>query len=401
MGAFSSFRDNRSKKNSDTPTVEGHYTRLGRIAAATRYAVLAALVVFAVYSFLNHRDEITIENFRYMMKFINIGEEAEKPVGSVISFDGTGGNRGVIYKGDLAVINENGVTVTGWDGDVTLKQNFSYDHPKMLQNGTHLFCYDLGGKELKIFNSYSLLSTASFDYPIYWMAVSQSGRYIAASSAKGYRSAVYVYDQEFRTVYSALFGNKYVDFADISADGREIILAGHYSDGGDILAFLSRYSTESKEPLCEISFIGEIPLGIYYTVNGYALLTSDALRVFNGSDTKIGEIDFSGRKPVSAAVYGDRILISYASEGLSGGTELVLYNEECERLLTETFANSLTAATVCGDKVYALSPGVLTESVPGAGSSVYEIPTSFFALITDGDRLILFSDSEARYFENN
>ena len=52
-------------------------------------------------------------------------------------------------------------------------------------------------------------------------------------------------------------------------------------------------------------------------------------------------------------------------------------------------------------KVYALSPGVLTEiALDGSGKTVYNIPTSFFSIITDGSKLILFSDSEARYFEH-
>lgn len=405
MGLFSFLNDNRAKKNRrETPTVEGHYVKLGRKAAFIRYACLFLVILFAVYSFVVHRDEITLENFRYMMKFINFGESAERPVGSVIQFDGSDGNRALVYKGDLAVLSESGLAITGWDGESVLKSSLAFDHPKMITNGSDLFCFDLGGRELRVYNSYSLLwSPPTFEYPIYWVAASAGGPFAVVSSAQGYRSAVYVYDREYREIYTCLFGNKYVDYAALSADGRELLIAGHYSESGDITAFVSRYSLNSEEPVSEYSFIGELPLGIYYTESGYALLTSDRLRTFEpGRETPDGVIEFAGKKLMSAEMYGDRALITYSTDGLSGGTELYVYDFGGNEIYYSSFSTSLSSTALCGDTVYSLSPGVLTAGHITAGDSeIFEIPTSFSALVTDGDRIILFSASEARYFDRS
>ena len=146
MGAFSWFRDKNTKKNKqETPTVESHYIKLARRASFMRYAVLLFIVLFGVYSFSFHSSEITVDNFDYMMKFLNVNEDEQANKGNLLSFDGSVGNRGLIYKGDLAVLNENGLTVTGWDAEVILRDSFSFDHPKLIENGKRLFAYGFEG----------------------------------------------------------------------------------------------------------------------------------------------------------------------------------------------------------------------------------------------------------------
>lgn len=400
MGAFSVFKDKKSKKNKqETPTVEAHYIKLARRTSLLRYTVLVLVVLFAVYSFSFHSNEITVDNFEYMMKFLNVDEEAETHKNSLIAFDGSKGNRGLIYKGDLAILNENGLTVTGWDGDVILRETFTFDHPKMIENGINVFCYDLGGKELRIFNSYSQLARTSYDYPVYWVSAATSGEYAVVSSAKGYRSAVYVYDKEFRIRYSRLFGDKYVDFVAISPDGQKFVTAAHYSKSGNLVTQLSLFSITAEDALFTQEFIGEIPLGIYYTDSGYCLLTTDTMRTFDSENTVVAEVSFAGRDLLSGKVFGSRSLINYALEGLSGGTETVVYRPDGSVEFSKRFDTSLSDAIICGNKLYTLSPGALTVCDIASGTdTVYSIPTSYSSLVADGEEIILFSENQAEYF---
>ena len=399
MGAFSVFSDKKKKKR-ETPSIEAHYTRLARYASLARYAVLVVIVLFAVYAFSFHSNEITIENFEYMMKFLNVGDDENTYVGSHIAFDGSKGNRGIIYKGDLAILNENGLTVAGWDGDVILREVFTFDHPKMIENGVNLFCYDLGGKELRIFNSYSQLQRLQYDYPIHWVSTAKSGEFAVVSSAKGYRSAVYVYDKDFRIRYSRLFGDKYVDFTAISPDGQEFITAAHYSKKGNLVTQLAKFNINQENAVFETEFIGEIPLGIYYTEAGYCLLTTDTMRTFDNENNVISEVSFNDSKLLSGKVFDKYALINYSMDGLSGGTEATVYLHDGSVCFKKQFNTSLTDSIICGDKLYTLSPGVLTECDVATGNErVFEIPTSYSSLVADGDSIILFSENRAEYFD--
>lgn len=402
MSAFSLFKDKHSKRNKqETPTVAAHYTKLANISALFRYAVLIFVVVFSVYSLSFHSNEITMENFRYMLKFINLGEEADSPAGTLIAFDGSEGNRGMSYKGDLAVLNESGLTITGWDGDIILRETFSFDHPKMEQDSNYIYCYDLGGKELKVFNSYQAMAkTPVFEYPIYGLAASDSGNFAVITSEKSYRSAVYVYDKNFMKRYSVLLGDKHAEFVDISNDGKEFIVAANYSEAGNLVTHILKYRTDTEGVIFEQKFIGEIPLGIYYTDSGYCLMTSDALRLFGSDDSITGEVRFSDKKLLSGSIFGDRALITYAMEGLSGGTEVTVYRNDGSTEFTKNFANSISDTSITGDKLYALSPGELAVCDLKTGAvSVYSVPTSYSSLVTEGERIILFSENQAEYFD--
>lgn len=402
MSAFSVFKDNRGKRSKpEIPTAESHYAKLARRISFIRYSCLVLVAAFAVYSFSFHSDELTLDNFRYMLKFINLGEEADTPKGNLIAFDGSSGNRGIIYKGDLAVLNESGLSITGWDGEILHKTGISFDHPKMIENGINLFCYDIGGKDIRIFNSYSQVWSPEtpFEYPIYWLSASKSGGFAVVSSAKSYRSAVYVYDSAFRLVYSRLFGDKYVDFVVLSDDGKEFITAAHHSENGNLVTIVSRFGTDSEEVLFSEKFIGEIPLGIYYTSSGYCLMTSDALRFYNGDDTVNATVGFENRKLLSGKVFDDRALVLYGLEGLSGGTEAVVYRNDGSVEFSKRFDTSLSDSLICGDSLYTVSPGRLSVFEIGSKSeTVYSVPTAYSSLTPDGERVILLSENQAEYF---
>ncbi len=403
MGVFSAFHDKKKQNTSETPTVETHYIKLGRKVASLRYIVLAFVVAFAVYSLSFHSDEITIENFRYMLKFINLGEEAETPEGGVITFDGSAGNKGIIFKGDLAVMNESGLTITGWDSEILLKSDFMFDHPKMVQNGINLFCYDIGGNDIKVFNSYSRVWSPEtpFAYPIYGLAASQKGGFAVITSEKGYRSAVHVYDSAFRLIYSRLFGDDYVNYLDINKDGNEFIAAAHFSEKGNLVTRISRFKTDAEEAVSTSTFVGEIPLGVYYTENGYALMTSEALRFFDNDGNTVGTIDFNGKELLSGRIYGKYALVTYGLNGLSGGAQAVVYDLNGNTVLEKQFPSALSDTSIAGGKLYALSPGVLSETDVESGKEIiYSVPTSFTSIVRDDNRIILFSENRAEYFES-
>lgn len=403
MGAFSIFKDGRSKNKQETPTIQSHYKQLAQKATFLRYVCMVFVVVFAVYSFSFHSDEITMANFRYMLKFINLGDEADNPTGSLITFDGNEGNRGIIYKGDLAVLNSGGLTITGWDGDVLHKSAFSFDHPKMEIDGNYLYCYDLGGKELKIFNSYQQLDkTPTFDYPIYGLATSDNSNFAVISSEKGYRSSVFVYDSHFRDVYVCRSGTKYISSIDMSKDGKEFLTAAYNSENANLVTTISKYSVDDDSgAIFSRSFEGEIPLGVYYTENGYCLMTSNGIRHFNNENEITSEISFVNRELLSGRVYNNKSLITYGLDGLSGGTEAVIYDLEGNTIYSKRFTSALSDSTVCGNKMYALSPGVLYECDIESGEEVaYSIPTSYSSLVPNGERVILFSENQAEYFKS-
>lgn len=405
MGAFSVFKDRKSKKNKETPSVESHYIRLAKITAFSKYFVLLLLILFAVYAFSFHSDVVTMDNFRYMLKFINLGEEAEATEGSIITFDTHENNKGLSFKGDMCIYNENTVTIMGWDGDVLAGGELGYDHPKAVENGKNVFCCDIGGNELSVYTSITNVLVQTYDYPISWIAASESGNYAVVSSTKGYRSAIFVYDIHFRNIYTLQISDKYVDFIDMTADGNYFYTLSHHSSGGNLVTQVSKYTVASTDtrPLFTDEYIGELPLGVYCTDYGYAVLTSGGIRTYDGENNLIGFVPSKGREILSCHIGSRYSVLAFGTEGLSGGNELNVYGSDGKLVSSREFSATPADYTVADDMLYTVSQGVLTVvDLTGNSDDVsYDVSTDITHLVTDDGRLILFSPYKAEIFSKN
>ena len=106
MSAFSIFKDKKKQKKQQTPTAEVYYTRLANRAKIGMFAVIIALISFCLLSYSFYPEELTVENFRYLLKFISFEQNEDVEVGSVISFDTDPTNKYAIVRGDIAVLSK-------------------------------------------------------------------------------------------------------------------------------------------------------------------------------------------------------------------------------------------------------------------------------------------------------
>ena len=208
MSAFSIFTDRKKqKKNTETPTVEQYYEKKARRVSHLRYICLLLTVLFVVYGFAAHGDVLTAENFRYMLKFLDL-TEVDVSETAEVRYDYGESNRGALFKGDLAVLNTDGLTVysreAGTVGNKMFSESFRMEDPRLVATTQNIFAYDLGGNEVRMFNSYSQLARLSMDYPIYGFSAVDSGHFAVITAEKNYRTAIYVYDAYARQIYKRL-----------------------------------------------------------------------------------------------------------------------------------------------------------------------------------------------------
>ena len=157
--------------------------------------------------------------------------------------------------------------------------------------------------------------------------------------------------------------------------------------------------TNSEEPLFTKTYEGEIPLGIYYTTDGFCVMTSDRLCTFDNNNEFKGEVTFEGKNLLSGKFFDDKILMTYGLEGLSGGTKAVIYNTDCQEIFSYDFNTAISDSVVIGSTYYALSPGTITSfNLETGEASAYEVPTSYASLIAGENGAILFSENQAEVF---
>lgn len=369
MSAFSIFTDRKKqKKNTETPTVEQYYEKKARRVSHLRYICLLLTVLFVVYGFAAHGDVLTAENFRYMLKFLDLTEVDVSEMAEV-RYDYGESNRGALFKGDLAVLNTDGLTVysreAGTVGNKMFSESFRMEDPRLVATTQNIFAYDLGGNEVRMFNSYSQLARLSMDYPIYGFSAVDSGHFAVITAEKNYRTAIYVYDAYARQIYKRLLSNTYIDYIALSPDGSRFLALGHESGGGYLRTLLQVYSVKEEDPLFSATYTGELPLMVGYMENGdYAVLTGSAVRFYDGeSNTPTETLSVEGAGLANCRFGNGVLALITTGKGLSDGVALTVYNSEgktvahtpCEGVPIDLRYHEDTLYLLSADKLTVLS----------------------------------------------
>ena len=402
MSAFSVFSDRKKrKKNMQTLSVEQYYENRARRLSHVRYACLLLTVLFVVYGFAVHGEELTPENFRYMLKFVNLTEEDDVTEANTVRFDYASGNIGGIFRGDVAVLNGDGLSLYGWDAEKLFSVSFRMESPRLAVTPQSIFAYDLGGSEVRIFNSYSQYARLTMSYPIYGFAACDSGAFAVITSEKNYRTAVCVYDSNARQVYKRLLSDTYVDQIALSPDGSEFLALGHYAQGGDLITLLQRYSLSDEEPVFTASYTGELPLRVAYLSNErFAVLTGSALRCYDAgsaeNESPVGTLSLNDSSLQGCNFSEGHVLLTFSDSGLSGGTILQVYGDDASLQGTYRYEGAVNDKLVLSDSLCVLTMGEVTVTpLSGGEPTIYEIGKDALQLLNDGEILILFEKSDA------
>lgn len=399
MSVFSIFSEKGNQKAKKKLTAQEYYLRLARAATAFKYGLILLLVVFVAYCVTFKSDEITLDNFKYIGKVIDVNSQITPSNGDVLYFDADDTNRFGLVRGDLAVANSNGVSVYMLSGSRLLKSNFKFDCPVVLQSEKNVFVYDLGGTELKIFSSYANVHTQSYSYPILGAAVNEKGTFAVISSERGYRSALFVYDEHFRPVYRQFFGEIYLTATDINEDGTELITAAVKGVNGENTTVVNCFSVNEEQPLYELTVAGEFPWKVSYGADGgFSLLTDKALRIYNADKECLCTVSFEGKTVSDCKLSDEFAILSFSPSSLSGSKELAVYStENGQELYRAVYPKGLKNFEVLGDKVYALSASELSvfspkEADEGFKKEVDEVYSSVLP-VNEGYALVLSGGS--------
>jgi len=157
-----------------------------------KFLSILVLVLFLLGGFLLFENEITIENLRYMVKYLDFSSSGAFSEESVIYYNADNGNDFQVFRGDLALINPNGVTLFDRRGSAVMTDSFNMSKPTSVCGDKYLAIYDLGGHNVRVYNSFSLLFEESFRYPVQAVSVNSDGAFCVVTSEKNYRSAVFV-----------------------------------------------------------------------------------------------------------------------------------------------------------------------------------------------------------------
>ena len=209
-----------------------------------RICALVSLVAFVFGVLIFGHSSLKAENFKYLVKYIDKSPVLYSSFYEGIEYAGGENAKFGLYKGDVCVFDEGLLSLYGISGKNTLRSETGIGNAAVAIGKEHLCVYGGSNNELRIYNSFSMVHSENFDYPILLVSPADEGGYAVATSERGYRSAVYVYNKAFIHKYTWKSADRYIFDMDISSSGRYLAVISMGVENGSPFAEASYIDTE-------------------------------------------------------------------------------------------------------------------------------------------------------------
>lgn len=387
----------RASKSDGEELVSEYYKQIAFKVSVFKYILAAFIIGFGLFCFTQYRSEITIENFRYMLKFFDFSSEGVDTGGQIpLALDRQFVAVGL--RNNLAVADKTGLSIYDYSGKRLLNSSFHSEHIVLDTSSKYVYAYDLGGNSLRIFNTYSEIYTLSTDYPILGLTSNEEGAFGIITAASDYKSAILIYNKEFQQTYSRFFGENFVTSIAINRYGNRVAAAINSVVNGDYMFELLEFDTEREEPLNRVKFIGEMPLKLRYDYEGnLVVLTNRLLRFYSKSFEQKTEIFFEEKMPSNYFFYDNYAIMSYVIGSVKGGTEINVYKNDGTLARTAQFDEGIRDIVAGEDKIYVLTYTKLhiIDVAGQSGDNFSVVGTEPSQIIYSGDFIIMISPDGA------
>jgi len=294
-----------------------------------RLAKFISLVMFAVFVIIMvaaNREELTLENIRYLMRYLDADANIYSYTSDykTISYSADSEIAFGVYRGDFVVADSNSLNIYASSGSSVQQSSSFIANPVLLPSNKHLLVYDLGGNSFSVYNTFSRINNGSLDYPITGGVNSDSGMFALISKTSEYRSAVFVFDEAGKKV-SQILKNKLIMAIDLSRDGKRLLIASAYNDpqSGDFLTEIMICDPLTGEEIVNTTLYDTMPLKAQFSKTGFYLLTDKYLLFCDNSAVTRSRYDFEFNYPTHVTMTSDALFAAF-SESVLGDTQKVL-----------------------------------------------------------------------------
>ena len=363
-----------------------------RTFSALLLAATLILTGFMSYGFL------VDDQFRYLYKAWKINPVSLGKQYHDISYAAGNGAHFTMYKNDLAIIENDKITVYDVSGDRRFRAEMSGSSVGRAfdVSGKYIALYTPGDKRFSIYDSFGVVCERTFSYPIRLAAVSDSGKF-AVCLREDERIVIEVYNSNFtKELTVKLDKNTVVYDLDLSPNGDKLALT--VIEGGDALGAgnyytdFSLWDVSSEKKLTSERVQGKRPIATEFL---------DNMRMYFACEGSVTFLQTGGKKLGTVTAPAQYMV---ASDGktvaVSDGASFVkLYSargdEKAQISLTEKILSLKTGNGFC----YTFSnKSVSVYGGDGEKKGTYEIRSGaldFFPL-ADGSILVCYVSETKR-----
>jgi len=360
--------------------------------------VLSLLLVLVAIAFVLSGN-ISYEKIYYLTKDIKLSSDFVNSIHDTITYNVGNSQSFAAYRSGIAVASRERLSIFSAGGRELYSANLSYGNPTLSASDRYVLLYDVGGKQLSLYNSFSKLSEKILDYPIYGADISDNGNFAVITKSEDYDSVVKVYQQNGKS-YDYNFSRGRISSVSLSENGLKLAVLMLHSDSDELYTEIRVYTLgKSNYESARLSFSG-VPYEVRFLQNGSLIAVGErGVNTFNSNLTLTGEY-LTDSEIYSYAFGKDNIAIVTPSN-TTKKTEIALLNkrgrvekrlELDERVIdVEMSGDYLFIQKLDGFERYNTSFGI-SEHVEIMGND-------FYMIVSDKNTLIVCNSSYAKFIE--
>lgn len=356
------------------------------------FVVLILIVIAFVLS-----GNISYNKFYYLVKDIKLASDYVNSVHDTITYNVGNSQSFIEFRSGIAVASRERLSIFSSGGRELFSSNHTYGNPKLEVCSQYVLLYDVGGKQFSLYNSFSKVSEATTEYPIYDACIANDGTFAIITRSEQYDSVVRVY-QRNGSKYDYNFADGRVVSAAISSNGRQLAVAIINSDGAELSTEIRLYKLGSNNySSAKLSFSG-VAYDLKVFDNGnIAVMGAEGVNVFNSSLGLVGE--YLSNEEIYIYSFGeDNIVISYLSDSKSKN-EVLIFNKWGRIEKTITFNDRVIDVAVKDGYLFTQTIGGFsrTNIALGTREDISLVATDFKMIASDRDTLIVCNNSYAKF----
>ncbi len=262
-----------------------------------KYVLIVLLVFLILFFLVGYREDITLENIRYLLKYVDVSPAA---IGSddvqTIRLDTKSAAVTDVFRSELITLTKNELKTYDLSAKEGIVDSVSLTTPTLSVGSKYFSLYDLGDNYFALYNSFSKIYEETTAYPIWDVVISDNNDFCVITAEEGYRSALKIYNSDFENKMNWYTADKYIVSADIHGKRDVFVVAGciENSETGDFLSSVSVLRDGSDKVESYVEFPSEMLLDTKFFENGnVCVLTDSALRVLDLAGKVLTLFEFS------------------------------------------------------------------------------------------------------------
>lgn len=321
------------------------------------FLLTAALVLGAVAAVV-YRDRFNLDALRRWYTYHSL-EKNDSGQPQLFSYEGSADSLFGDLNGDLLVCSTSAVHIYSVSGVDYLNDAVAMEQPGLTCGGGLAAVYDIGGRELRVFDKRSeAFSLTQDEGRNILSAVLSSGGFLAVTSEEsGYKGVITVFDSSYKTVMSLCLSSRFLMDGAVTDDGKSLAaLAVGQADDAFASSLVFYHLDNGEQSFAECALGNQVILNLESNQKGLWALGENNLSIVSETGSMQGQYDYGGRCLKNASLKGDGFAALLLGKYQAGSAaELVTVDASGKELASLSVGEQVLALSASGKYVAVLT----------------------------------------------